>query len=158
MGIVSLFAAASVFVAVAAAPPTSANVAGVWATVVDCDAVRVELDTGGVAHGPEARQRATAEGPLRARLRWTLRDADVSPSAWALGVRTTLDDLDVDCASGSSRTVASRAFTAGGEFVEGASAAVEAPAWRRHAAGSVGALVTAAVCRAAGRAVGAAAA
>ena len=43
MGFVSLLAAASAFVAGVAVPPDSARVADGWATIVDCDAVRVDL-------------------------------------------------------------------------------------------------------------------
>ena len=123
-----------------------------WAPIVVCDEVRIELDTAALVPTSGA---ASIE-PVRARLRWSLLAPDVSPAAWAQGVRMTIDEVEVDCASASSRTLTSRAFAADGALVPGASLVTTEPAWRRGPPASVGALVVAAVCRSVHGASGAA--
>ena len=124
----------------AASPRPHTDGATPWTTVLAYDEVRVEVDT---AHLGGA-------GPVSAWLRWTFADRAVSPAAWDAGVRSSVDAVEVDCAAGASRTLASTGFTAAGDSVLAASYADPDAAWRRHAAASMGGRVAAAVCRLAG--------
>jgi hypothetical protein len=112
-----------------------------WTTVAAYDEVRVEVDA---AHLGGA-------GALSAWVRWTFSERAASPTAWDLGVRSTVDVVEIDCAAFASRTLGSAAYAAGGAPVDAASFADEGAAWRRHRAGTVGGIVAAAVCRLAGR-------
>lgn len=129
---------------VPAGRPTAVPGAAVdaWATVLAFDEVRVEVDTlhlGGA-------------GPVSAWVRWTFAARAVSPAAWDAGVRRTVDAVEVDCAGGSLRTLASAGYAADGRAVDGAAVEDAGAAWRRPSAESVGGRLAAAVCRLAGRA------
>jgi hypothetical protein len=108
-----------------------------WVTVVAHDEVRVEVDADHLG----------GAGPVSAWLRWTLADRAVSPTAWDLGARSTVDAVEVDCAAAASRTLASTAYAADGGVLEAASYADGGAPWRRHPAASVGGRAAAAVCR-----------
>jgi hypothetical protein len=130
------------------ATPVAAPVAPVddpdaprWTSVAAYDEVRVDVDA---AHLGGA-------GPVSAWVRWTFADRAASPTAWDLGVRSTVDVVEVDCAALASRTLGSAAYAADGAPVDAASFADESPAWRRHRAETLGGIVAAGVCRLAER-------
>jgi hypothetical protein len=134
-------ALAALVLAVLPPTPPAAEDDARWTTVVAYDEVRVEVDTAHVG----------GAGPVSAWLRWTLAARVVSPSAWDLGVRSTIDAVEVDCAANRSRTMASAAYAADGAAIDAASYADAVAAWRPHTPGSVGGQIAAAVCRVAAR-------
>jgi hypothetical protein len=141
---VPLLAAAIALLVAVPAPRPAATLAGEearWTTVVAYDEVTVEVDA----------EHVGGAGPVSAWLRWTFADRAAGPSAWDLGVRYSIDAVEVDCAAAASRTIASTAFAADGSSVAAASYADDGAAWRRHAAASVGGQIAAAVCRLAAR-------
>jgi hypothetical protein len=111
-----------------------------WAPLLAFDEVRVEVDAAHVG----------GAGPVSAWLRYTLVDRRVTPTAWDQGARVTVDAVEVDCASGATRTLESAAYAADGSAVPAASYADAAAPWRRPTAASLGGRVAAAVCRLAG--------
>jgi hypothetical protein len=133
---VRLSAAVAVVHLAAVAPDPGAH----WSPLLAFDEVRVEVDAAHVG----------GAGPVSAWLRYTLADRRVTPTAWDRGARVTVDAVEVDCASGATRTLESAAYAADGSAVPAASYADAAAPWRRPTAASLGGRVAAAVCRLAG--------
>lgn len=110
-----------------------------WRTVAAYDEVHVEADTASLIRA--------ADGTLGVRLRWRFAVREVAPATWDAGVRATLDRLEVDCAAGQVRTVASHAYDADGALVAAMSFRAVGGAWTRPGAASVAGEVAEQVCR-----------
>lgn len=114
-------------------PPAGESV---WRPVLTFDEVSVHLDASTVE----------GTGPYTVQLRWSFAAREASPQAWDQGVRYSLDVVEIDCRAGATRTWASTAFQANGDVVPTLSFEDGAPSWSRHAAESMGALLTEHAC------------
>lgn len=108
----------------------------VWRPVLSFDEVAVHLDASTVE----------GAGPYTVQLRWSFAERAASPQAWDAGVRYSIDVVEIDCRAGATRTWASAAYQANGDAVPSLSFAETAPAWSRHQAESMGALLARQAC------------